>query len=104
VSGGGYVAVLAVELWFPDAASLKGKRRELAPVKTWLRGRGATVAETSWQDKWQRAGLTVALTGVSVAGLDEEVDSVERWLLARFPDGGVRCERFMTSVEDLRQW
>jgi uncharacterized protein YlxP (DUF503 family) len=101
-NGGGYIAVLAVELWFADVSSLKGKRRELAPVKTWLRGRGATVAETGYHDKWQRAALTVAFAGGSVATLDEALDSVERWLLARFPDGGVRAERFIASVEDLR--
>jgi uncharacterized protein len=98
----GFVAVLVVDLHFPDAGSLKGKRRELSSIKAQLRTRhGAAVAETGHQDLWQRATLTVALTGGSPAALDPVVDHVERWLLARCPDG-VRVERMLHSVEDLR--
>jgi uncharacterized protein YlxP (DUF503 family) len=99
---GGFVGVLEIELHFPDVASLKGKRRELAPVKTWLRGRaGAAVSETGAHDKWQRAVLTAALTGGSPGAVQEMADAIERWLLARFPEG-VRVERLLVSVEDLR--
>jgi uncharacterized protein YlxP (DUF503 family) len=97
-----YVAVLVVELRLHEAMSLKGKRRELAPVKTWLRGRGASVAETAFMDKWQRAQLTAAVAGGSLSVLDEACDSIERWLYARFPDGDVAVERLLASAEDLR--
>ncbi|MGI8903148.1 MAG: DUF503 domain-containing protein [Solirubrobacteraceae bacterium] len=102
MAAGGFVAVLVIHLHFPDAASLKGKRRELSPVKAQLRGRlGAAVAETEHQDLWQRATLTAALTGGSLAALSTAADHVEGWLQERFPEG-VRVERLLASVEDLR--
>jgi uncharacterized protein YlxP (DUF503 family) len=98
----GFVAVLVIDLHFPDAASLKGKRKDLSSIKAQLRGRlGAAVAETGHQDLWQRARLTAALTSGSLSTLEAAVENVERWLDARCPDG-VRVERLVVSVEDLR--
>jgi uncharacterized protein YlxP (DUF503 family) len=98
----GFVAVLVIDLHFPDAASLKGKRKELSSIKAQLRGRlGAAVSEVDHQDLWQRARLTAALTSGSLATLGAAVDNVERWLDSRCPDG-VRVERLVASVEDLR--
>ncbi|MBV9817360.1 MAG: DUF503 domain-containing protein [Solirubrobacterales bacterium] len=97
----GFVAVLVIHLHFPDAGSLKGKRKELSSIKAQLRGRlGAAVAETGHQDLWQRATLTAALTGGSLGVLDAAVDELERWVLARCPDGA-RVERLVASVQDL---
>ena len=102
MSASGFVAVLVIELHFPDAGSLKSKRKELSSIKAQLRGRlGVAVAETDHQDLWQRATLTAALTGGSLATLSAAADNVERWLEARCPDG-VRVERVLASVEDLR--
>jgi uncharacterized protein YlxP (DUF503 family) len=98
----GFVAVLLIDLHFPDAASLKGKRKQLASIKAQLRGRmGAAVAEVDHHDLWQRARLTAALTGGSLGTLSAALDNVERWLDSRCPDG-VRVERLIASVEDLR--
>jgi uncharacterized protein len=98
----GYVAVLLINLHFPDAASLKGKRKELSSIKAQLRTRmGVAVAEVDHQDLWQRARLTAALTGGSLQTLSAAVDRIERWLDSRCPDG-VRVERLIASVEDLR--
>ena len=102
MSGSGFVAVLVIDLHFPEAGSLKSKRKELSSIKAQLHGRlGVAVAETDHQDLWQRARLTAALTGGSLATLSAAVDNVERWLLARCPDG-VRVERLVASVEDLQ--
>jgi uncharacterized protein len=102
MSGDGFVAVLVIDLHFPDAASLKGKRKELSSIKAQLRGRlGAAVAEVDHHDLWQRSRLTAALTGGSLAALAAAADNVERWLNARWPDE-VRIERLIASVEDLR--
>ncbi len=96
------MAVLVIELHFPNAGSLKGKRKELSSIKAQLHGRlGTAVAETDHQDLWQRATLTAALTGGSLSTLTAAADNVERWLIARCPDG-VRVERVVASVEDLR--
>ena len=101
MSAGGFVAVLVIDLHFPDAGSLKGKRKELSSIKAQLHGRlGAAVSETGHADLWQRATLTAALTGGSIAKLSAAVDNVERWLMARCPDG-VRVQRIVASVQDL---
>jgi uncharacterized protein YlxP (DUF503 family) len=103
MSAGGFVAVLVIELHFPEANSLKAKRKELSSIKAQLHGRlGAAVAEVDHQDLWQRATLTASLTGGSLSTLATAVDKLERWLIARCPDG-VHVERLVASVEDLRQ-
>ena len=102
MSGDGFVAVLVIELHFPTAGSLKGKRKELSSIKAQLHGRlGAAVAETGHQDLWQRATLTAALTGGSLSRLTAAADELERWVFARCPEGA-RVERLVASVEDLR--
>ena len=101
MSDSGFVAVLVIDLHFPDAGSLKGKRKELSSIKAQLHGRlGAAVAEVDHQDLWQRSRLTAALTGGSLAVLGAAADNVERWIEARWPDN-VRIQRFVTSVEEL---
>ncbi len=101
MSDSGFVAVLVIDLHFPDAGSLKSKRKELSSIKAQLHGRlGAAVAEVDYQDLWQRSRLTAALTGGSLGVLAAAADNVERWLEARWPDN-VRVERIVTSVDDL---
>ena len=101
--GAGYVGILSAELHFPENGSLKGKRKELSSIKAQLHGRlGAAVAEVDHQDLWQRARLTAALTGGSLAVLSAATDNVERWLEARWPDN-VRVQRIVTSVEELAE-
>jgi uncharacterized protein YlxP (DUF503 family) len=101
VSATGFVAVLVIDLHFPEAGSLKSKRKELSSIKAQLHGRlGAAVAEVGYQDLWQRARLTAAVTGGSLATLQGAVDKIERWLESRWPDG-VHVERIVASVEDL---
>jgi uncharacterized protein len=103
MSTGGYVAVLVIDLHFPEAGSLKSKRKELSSIKAQLHTRlGAAVAEVDHQDLWQRARLTAALTGGSLPVLCAAADNVERWLEARWPDN-VRVQRFVTSVEELAE-
>jgi len=101
VSGSGFVAVLVIHLHFPEAGSLKGKRKELSSVKAQLQTRhGAAVAEVDHHDLWQRATLTAALTSRSASTLEAIADRVERWLDGRFPDG-VRVERTLLSVDEF---
>jgi hypothetical protein len=102
VSGSGFVAVLVIDLHFPDAGSLKSKRKDLSSVKALLLGRlGVAVSEIGHQDSWQRSTLAAALTGGSLTVLSAHADRVERWLESRFEDG-VRIERLIASIEDLR--
>jgi uncharacterized protein YlxP (DUF503 family) len=96
-----YVALLLVHLHFPEAGSLKAKRKDLASVKAQLRGRmGVAVAEVGHQDLWQRATLAAALTGGSIGVLEHATDRVEDFLLARFPET-CRIERTVASFDDV---
>ena len=101
MAASGFVAVLVIDLHFPDAESLKSKRKDLASVKAQLHTRlGAAVSEIDHQDTWQRATLAAALTSGSLAVLTAHADKIERWLSSRFPDG-VNVQRILTSIEDL---
>lgn len=97
----GYVVVLVIDLHFPNAGSLKAKRKDLQSIRAQLHGRfGAAVAETAHQDLWQRSTLLATLTSGSLSRLREAADQLEGWLHARCPDGvGVR--RIVVSVADL---
>src|SRR2546423_15697595 len=57
--GAGYVGILSVELHFPEAGSLEGKRKHVKSAKAQLQNRfGASVAEGDHHQLWQRARLT----------------------------------------------
>ena len=56
------MAVLIAELLFPDAASLKDKRRRLAGLTGRIRAAfPVSVAEVAGQELWQRGTIGVAL-------------------------------------------
>jgi len=77
----GFVAILTVELHFPEAGSLKAKRHHLRSAKDNLRNRfGASVAEVDHHDLWQRASLTVACAANGHRELQEHLDAVVRYL------------------------
>lgn len=95
-----YVAVLQIELHFPEAGSLKARRRELAPVKAYVQKMGGAVAEAGPHDRWQLATLVAAFVAGSTARLDEVSDRLEAWLDARFPSG-VRVRKSVNSLLDL---
>lgn len=95
-----YYALLLIHLHFPEAGSLKAKRKELSSIKAQLHGRlGVAVAEVGFQDTWQRSDLAATLCSSSPRMLGEAVDRVERWLEERCPQG-VRVERRVTSFEE----
>ena len=96
----GFVALLLIHLHFPDAGSLKAKRKEMASVKALLHQRhGMTVAEVDHHDRWQRATLLAALTAGSLGTLESGVDRAIRFLDDRFPQG-VRVERALRSFDE----
>ena len=96
-----YLLALTIHLHFPENGSLKGKRKELVSVRSILAKRfGASVAEVDHHDLWQRSTLAAGLVSGSVHELERAADSLERYLVGRFPDG-VRVERHLVSFEDL---
>ena len=99
----GYVAVLVIDLHFPEAGSLKSKRKELSSIKAQLHTRlGAAVSEVAFQDLWQRGRLTAALTGGSLGALQDAAAGVERWCYGRWPEH-VTVRTLVCAVEDLNE-
>jgi uncharacterized protein YlxP (DUF503 family) len=98
---GAYVALLTIGLHFPDAGSLKAKRKELSSVKAQLHQRlGVAVAEVDHHDLWQRATLAGALVSGSLSHLEQSCDAVGRFLDARFPQGA-DLRRTVASFADV---
>ncbi len=96
----GFVAILTVELHFPEAGSLKAKRHHLRSARDQLRNRfGASVAEVDHHELWQRAALTVACVARDAAGAEHLAAGAERWLASG--DWVVaRCDRLIVAPED----
>jgi uncharacterized protein YlxP (DUF503 family) len=79
--GRGYVGILSVELFFPEASSLKDKRQYVRSAKAQLQHRfGASVAETDHHDVWQRSRLLIAIVAAEASSLERLLDGAERFL------------------------
>src|SRR5438067_7759338 len=95
----GYVGILSVELHFPEAESLKGKRKYVKSAKAQLQNRfGASVAEVDHHDLWQRARLTLACVARGHRELEELLDGAERYLNGQEFEL-VRAEREVVVLE-----
>jgi len=89
-----------VELHFPEAGSLKGKRKYVQSAKAQLENRfGASVAEVDHHELWQRCALTAALVARDARAADELAAHAEAWLAGQEWEL-VRCERMLVSPED----
>ena len=96
----GYVGILSVELHFPEAGSLKAKRKYVKSAKAQLQNRfGASVAEVEHHDLWQRARLTIACSARELGEAERLLDAAERYL-----NGQefllARAERDVVGLED----
>ncbi len=79
--GAGYVGILTVELHFPEAGSLKGKRKYVKSAKAQLQNRfGASVAEVDHHELWQRSRLTVACVAREAGEASELLEQAVRYL------------------------
>src|ERR671929_1503705 len=96
----GYVAVLTVELHFPEAGSLKGKRKHVKSAKAQLQQRfGASVAEVDHHDLWQRARLTISCVAREYREVEELLDGAERYLSGQEFELA-RTEREVVTLDD----
>ncbi len=96
-----FAGLLLIDLHFPDAGSLKGKRKELSSLKAQLQGRlGVAVSEVGHQDLWQRSTLAAAVVAGSHGGVVDAADRVQRFLDARVPEG-FRMERTFAGFEEV---
>ena len=75
------MGILSVELHFPEAGSLKGKRKYVKSAKAQLQNRfGASVAEVDHHELWQRARLTVACVAREHSELEQLLEEAVRYL------------------------
>jgi len=80
----GHVAILSVELHFPEAGSLKGKRKYVLSAKAQLQHRfGASVAEVDHHELWQRCALTAAFVAREPREAAQLAERAEQWLAAQ---------------------
>jgi len=98
--GAGYVGILSAELHFPEAGSLKGKRKYVKSAKAQLQQRfGASVAEVDHHELWQRSRLTLSCVARDHRELQQLLDGAERFLAGQeFELAGV--ERQIVSLDD----
>jgi uncharacterized protein YlxP (DUF503 family) len=97
--GAGYVGILSVELHFPDAGSLKGKRKYVKSAKAQLQNRfGASVAEVDHHELWQRARLTLSCVTREYREAEQLLDEAERYLAGQDFEF-VRAEREIVTLD-----
>jgi uncharacterized protein YlxP (DUF503 family) len=97
--GAGYVGILSVELHFPEAGSLKGKRKYVKSAKAQLQNRfGVSVAEVDHHELWQRARLTMSCVTREYREAEQLLDEAERYLSGQEFEL-VRTERNVVSVD-----
>lgn len=71
------LGTLQIEMTIPGSASLKEKRFVLQSIKTKLRNKfNVSVAETQYQDKWQRAVIAIAAVSNSKTHIEETLQTV----------------------------
>jgi uncharacterized protein len=97
--GAGYVGILTVELHFPEAGSLKGKRKYVKSAKAQLQNRfGASVAEVDHHELWQRARLTMSCVAREYREAAQLLDDAERYLSGQEFEL-VRAEREVVKLD-----
>ena len=92
---------MLIHLYFPDAGSLKGKRKELSSLKAQLQTRlHVAVSEVEHQDLWQRSTLAAAVTGGSETAVRDTIDRIDRFVADRCPQGH-RIEATVVSFQEV---
>ena len=86
------IGLLSLECHLPTARSLKDKRMVVRSVHDRIGRFNVAVAETSHQDVWQRAGLSVVTVAGTEALARRELDAVVDEIDRRQPGLVVRSE------------
>ncbi|HUK53325.1 MAG TPA: DUF503 domain-containing protein [Candidatus Binatia bacterium] len=72
------IGLLTLEIYIPDARSLKDKRQVLRSLKDRLRGRyNVAIAELDHQETWQRALVGVVTISSDPLHLEQALQKVE---------------------------
>jgi uncharacterized protein YlxP (DUF503 family) len=96
-----FAGLVLIHLHFPDAGSLKGKRKELSSLKAQLQTRlHVAVSEVDHQDLWQRSTLAVAITAGTETDARRAIDRVDRFVAERCPQGH-RMEATVLAFQEV---
>lgn len=77
------VGILSLDIYIPEALSLKEKRQILQSIKTKVSKKfNVSIAEVGHQDKWQRATLGVAKVSTDVTSVDKIFTYIDNFLEA----------------------
>jgi uncharacterized protein YlxP (DUF503 family) len=87
------VGLLSLELYLPNASSLKEKRMVLRSVKDRLRKFNIAIAETDHQNLWQRARLDVVAISTDTKTVDQALTAAENEIERVHP--GLVCGSFV---------
>ncbi len=75
------VGILKVQLFMPEANSLKSKRKEIRSIKDKLRHHfNLSVSEVEHQDLWQRSTLGIAVVGNEYSFVKETLDRISDFI------------------------
>ncbi|WP_371361836.1 hypothetical protein SRRS_31540 [Sporomusa rhizae] len=71
------VLICSIEIFMPGVGSLKGKRQIVKSIIGRIRSRvNASIAETGYQDTWQRAVIGVAMVSADRGMLEKQVNLI----------------------------
>ena len=77
-----YIVVVSFEVLVNGSTSLKEKRSVINRIRDRIRARfNASIAETGYQDKWQRAAMAMTMISNEQKKLQKDVDAVQKLLL-----------------------
>lgn len=86
--GSASIGFCSVELFLPESASLKDKRRVLRRLKDRLSGRfNLSIAEIDHQDLWQRARLGMVMISSDRVTLQRSFQAIEAQVDRLVPGG-----------------
>jgi uncharacterized protein YlxP (DUF503 family) len=73
------IGLLLVEIHFPHARSLKDKRRELASLKSRIKGRfNVAIAELDFHELWQRTAIGIVTLNHEHLIVEQILEAVRR--------------------------
>jgi uncharacterized protein YlxP (DUF503 family) len=96
-----FLALIEIELHFPENGDLKGKRKELKSLMSQLQRGGAAIAETDHHDLWQRASLLAVVVGREKQAAESRADAVRHTVDRRYPDGSTTSVRILSTGDVL---
>lgn len=71
--------VCYIELYLPDVQSLKSKRQVIKSLIGRIKAKcNVSIAETDYQDLWQRSGIGIAIVGSERSIIDGQVALIRR--------------------------